>query len=134
MFSRRQQIGRTLIAVGGRRWRSAVRGGALGWLVGVGCLAVPGLGVLIAAGLILAARSGVAAGGTLGGLSGGLIGLGDPEYEALCYEGQRHEGNILHSVRVENSKKAGKVRTIVTDEGAEDSSTGSEPAVPERRA
>ncbi len=61
--------------------------GALGWLVGIGSLAIPGVGPLIAAGPILAALTGAAAGGAVGGLTGGLIGLGIPEYEAKRYEG-----------------------------------------------
>jgi hypothetical protein len=42
---------------------AGIIGGALGWLVGIGTLAIPGVGPLIAAGPILAALSGVAAGG-----------------------------------------------------------------------
>ena len=41
----------------------ALLGGALGWLVGIGALAIPGVGPLIAAGPILAALSGAALGG-----------------------------------------------------------------------
>src|SRR6188768_3186911 len=70
-------------------------GGALGWLVGIGALAIPGLGPFIAAGPIMAARSGAAAGAALGGLTGALIGLGIPEYEAKRYEGKIKEGNML---------------------------------------
>ena len=44
-----------------------VVGGALGWLVGIGALAIPGLGPFIAAGPIMAALSGAAAGAALGG-------------------------------------------------------------------
>src|SRR5438105_13733656 len=55
-----------------------VFGGALGWLVGIGALAIPGLGPFIAAGPIMAALSGAAAGATLGGITGALIGLGMP--------------------------------------------------------
>src|SRR5262245_64637628 len=60
----------------------AILGGALGWLAGIGALAIPGLGPLIAAGPILATLTGAAVGGTVGGATGGLIGLGIPEYEA----------------------------------------------------
>ena len=66
----------------------AVLGGALGWLVGVGSLAVPGVGPLIAAGPIMAALAGVGVGGAIGGLAGALIGMGIPEYEAKRYEGR----------------------------------------------
>src|SRR5215813_9304583 len=75
-----------------------VLGGVLGWLVGVGTLAIPGLGPVIAAGPIMAALSGAAAGATLGGITGALIGFGIPEYEAKRYEGKLKEGNLLISV------------------------------------
>src|SRR5258705_7555066 len=41
-----------------------VLGGALGWLVGLGSLAIPGLGPFIAAGPIMAALAGAGVGGT----------------------------------------------------------------------
>ena len=46
----------------------AVIGGAFGWLVGIGALAIPGLGAFIAAGPLVAALAGVGAGGAVGGL------------------------------------------------------------------
>ena len=73
-------------------------GGALGWLVGIGALAIPGLGPFIAAGPIMAALAGAAGGAAAGGLAGALIGLGIPEYEAKRYEGKIKDGNILMSV------------------------------------
>ena len=45
----------------------AVIGGALGWLVGIGALAIPGLGPFIAAGPIMAALAGIGVGGAVGG-------------------------------------------------------------------
>ena len=45
----------------------AVIGGALGWLAGIGTLALPGFGLLIAAGPIAAALAGVGIGSTVGG-------------------------------------------------------------------
>ena len=70
----------------------AVVGGALGWLAGIGALAIPGVGPLIAAGPIIAALTGVGVGGAVGGITGGLIGLGIPEYEAKRYEGRIKAG------------------------------------------
>src|SRR6202050_2347170 len=52
----------------------AVLGGALGWIVGIGALAIPGLGPFIAAGPIMAALAGVAGGGGGGGGAGRRIG------------------------------------------------------------
>ena len=59
----------------------AVLGGVLGWLVGIGSLAIPGVGPFIAAGPIVAALAGAGVGGAVGGLAGALVGMGIPEYE-----------------------------------------------------
>ena len=56
----------------------AVIGGTLGWLTGIGALAIPGVGPFIAAGPIVAALAGVGVGGAIGGIAGALIGLGIP--------------------------------------------------------
>lgn len=97
-----------------------VLGGALGWLVGIGALAIPGLGPFIAAGPIMAALSGAAAGAALGGLAGALVGLGIPEYEAKRYEGKVREGNVLISVHTENSDERSRAKRIFEQAGAED--------------
>src|SRR6059058_6490904 len=90
----------------------AVIGGGLGWLAGIGALAIPGLGPFIAAGPIVAALAGAGAGGALGGLTGALIGAGIPEYEAKRYEGRIRKGGILLSVHCDNAdwvKRAEKI-------------------------
>jgi hypothetical protein len=110
----------------------ALLGGALGWMAGIGALAIPGVGPLIAAGPILATLTGLAVGGTLGGVSGALVGLGIPEYEAKQYEGKLREGNILLCIHAKDSDEAKKARQILTEEKAESISTGSEAAVPAR--
>jgi hypothetical protein len=108
----------------------AVLGGALGWAAGIGALAIPGVGPFIAAGPILAALSGLAIGSAAGGLTGALVGLGIPEYEAKQYEGRLRQGHYLLSVHVDDWDEASRVRGIMSDEGAEDISTGSEADVP----
>jgi hypothetical protein len=110
----------------------AILGGALGWLAGIGALAIPGLGPLIAAGPILATLTGAAVGGTAGGLTGALVGMGIPEYEAKQYDSKLRQGNILLSVHTDDAEEAKLVRQIMTEEKAEDISTGSEAAVPSR--
>src|SRR5580704_13664967 len=82
----------------------AVIGGGLGWLAGIGALAIPGLGPFIAAGPIMAALAGVGVGGAVGGITGALIGMGIPEYEAKRYEGRVKDGGILLSVHSDNSE------------------------------
>jgi hypothetical protein len=103
----------------------ALVGGTLGWLAGIGALAIPGVGPLIAAGPIVAALTGVGVGGALGGITGALIGMGIPEYEAKRYEGRVKEGGILLSVHSDNSDWTKKAKDILELTGAEDvSSTG----------
>ena len=106
----------------------AVLGGALGWLTGIGALAIPGLGPLIAAGPIMAALSGAAIGGTVGGVTGALIGMGIPEFEAKRYEGKIKKGNTLISVHSDNAKETERAKVIFQDAKAEDISTSHEAA------
>jgi hypothetical protein len=103
----------------------AVIGGVLGLLAGIGALAIPGFGPLIAAGPIMAALAGVGAGGVVGGLTGALVGMGIPEYEAKRYEGRVKTGGILVSVHCDDSDWTKKAKVIMERTGAEDiSSTG----------
>src|SRR5262245_49877770 len=103
----------------------AVVGGTLGWLAGIGSLAIPGLGPFIAAGPIMAALAGAGVGGTVGGVVGALVGIGIPEYEAKRYEGRIKGGGILLSVHCDNSEWTKKAKRILEETGAEDvSSTG----------
>lgn len=107
-----------------------VIGGALGWVAGIGALAIPGVGPFIAAGPIVAALSGAAIGATVGGIAGGLIGLGIPEIEAKRYEGKVKAGNILISVHTEDSDENKRAKAIFTENGAEDICTTGEAATP----
>jgi len=100
-------------------------GGALGLLAGIGALAIPGVGPLIAAGPLLAALSGAAAGAAVGGIAGALIGLGIPELEAKRYENRLAEGNILISVHTETGDQVSRAKDILEKAGAEDISVTS---------
>jgi hypothetical protein len=103
----------------------AVLGGALGLLAGIGALAIPGVGPLIAAGPIMATLAGMGVGGTVGGLTGALVGLGIPEFEAKRYEGILQKGGILLSVHCATSDEVKHSKEILKATGAEDvSSTG----------
>src|SRR6201993_5307376 len=104
----------------------AVVGGVLGWLVGIGSLAIPGVGPFIAAGPIVAALAGAGVGGAIGGLAGALVGMGIPEYEAKRYEGRIKEGGILLSVHSDNSDWTSKAKDILKRTGAEDISSAGE--------
>jgi len=104
----------------------AVLGGVLGWLAGVGALAIPGVGPLVAAGPIMALLAGASVGGAVGGVAGGLIGWGIPEYEAKRYEGQIKNGGILVSVHCDDSEWVNRAKRIFEDGGAHDVSSTSE--------
>jgi Protein of unknown function (DUF3341) len=104
----------------------AVIGGGLGWLAGIGALAIPGLGPFIAAGPIMAALAGVGVGGAVGGITGALIGMGIPEYEAKRYEGRVKEGGILLSVHSDNSEWTKRAKEILEHTGAQDVSSAGE--------
>jgi hypothetical protein len=103
-----------------------VIGGALGWLAGIGALAIPGIGPLIAAGPIIGALSGIGAGGVIGGIAGALIGMGIPEYEAKRYEGMVKSGSILLSVHADSSDWTNKAKRILENTGATDIGSASE--------
>src|SRR5437764_3230023 len=104
-------------------------GGVLGWLAGIGGLAIPGVGPLIAAGPIMAALSGAAVGAAAGGLTGGLIGLGIPEYEARRYQERLKEGNVLVSVHSDSSEETARAKDIFARNGGEDIASACEESV-----
>jgi hypothetical protein len=105
-----------------------VLGGALGWLTGIGALAIPGVGPFIAAGPIVAALAGAGAGGAIGGFIGALVGMGIPEYEAKRYEGRIRSGGMLMSVHCDNADWVGRAKKIMRETGAEDIGSASEAA------
>ena len=86
-------------AIGG-----GVLGGVLGLLVGVGALAIPGIGPVLAAGPLAAALGtagastvvGAGIGAAAGGIIGALVGAGVPEEDANFYaEGVRRGGTLV---------------------------------------
>jgi hypothetical protein len=106
----------------------AILGGALGWLVGIGALAIPGVGPFLAAGPIVTALAGVGAVGALGGITGALVGAGIPEYEAKRFEGRLKKGGILLSVHCDDNDWAKRAVEIMKQCGAENIATSSEAA------
>lgn len=104
----------------------AAVGGVLGWLVGIGALAIPGVGPLVAAGPIVAALAGAGAAGATGGLVGGLIGAGIPEIEAKRYEGRIRDGGYLISVHCDDREWASRAKEILEATGGRDVVSASE--------
>jgi hypothetical protein len=104
-------------------------GAVLGWLAGIGTVAIPGVGPFIAAGPIMAALGGAAVGGATGGILGMLAGMGIPEYEAKRYEGKLHEGNILVSVHTDDMEERSRAKKVFEQNGAEDIGVAAEATV-----
>src|SRR5690242_12595492 len=103
-----------------------VIGGTLGLLAGLGALAIPGIGPLIAAGPIIGALTGLGVGGAVGGIAGALVGMGIPEYEAKRYEGHVKNGGTLLSVHCDTSEQVALAKDALKATGAIDISSGGE--------
>ena len=97
-------------------------GGVAGWLVGIGALAIPGVGPIIAAGPIAAALGGAALGAAGGGIIGALTGAGVPEDEARWYDEQFRGGGILVTVNARG--RYDEAMSIMREYGGRDASSG----------
>ncbi|MBE7202356.1 MAG: hypothetical protein INR70_31765 [Parafilimonas terrae] len=78
-----------------------VLGGGAGLLAGLGLLAIPGLGPVVAAGWLVSALTGAGVGAAAGGLIGGLTGAGLSEGEAETYAEGLRRGGTLVTVRAD---------------------------------
>src|SRR5438105_5947634 len=100
----------------------AVAGGLLGglggWLVGIGALAIPGVGPFIAAGAFATALGGAAIGAGVGAIAGALVGMGVPKEEAEYYEGEVKSGRTLVTVRADG--RYDEAQRILRQHGAYD--------------
>lgn len=108
-------------------------GGTLGLLAGLGALAIPGVGPLIAAGPIVGALAGAGAGGAVGSLVGALVGMGIPEYEAKRYEGRVKDGGVLLSVHCDSSGEVKRAKELLEQTGAQDIASSGEKAASTHR-
>jgi len=108
-------------------------GGTLGLLAGLGALAIPGVGPLIAAGPIVGALAGAGAGGAVGSLVGALIGMGIPEYEAKRYEGHVKNGGVLLSVHCDTSEEIKNAKELLARTGAQDIASSGEKSASTQR-
>ena len=88
----------------------AVLGGGAGVLAGLGLLAIPGIGPVVAAGWLASTALGAAAGAVAGGAAGGIVGAmtndGVPEKEAHVYAEGVRRGGTLVSARVPDDRVA----------------------------
>lgn len=104
----------------------AVLGGTLGWLAGIGTLAIPGIGPFVAAGPILGGLAGAGIGGAVGGIAGALVGMGIPEYEAKRFESSVKDGGLLLSVHAGEGDWVSRAKEIFKQCGAHDISSSAE--------
>jgi hypothetical protein len=81
----------------------AAAGGAVGLLTGLGLMAIPGVGPVVAAGWLASAALGAVAGGATGGLVGSLIGAGVPDEHAHVYSEALRRGGSLVTVKAEDN-------------------------------
>jgi hypothetical protein len=81
----------------------AAVGGVVGILTGLGIMAIPGVGPLVAAGWLATTLAGAGAGAVAGGLVGALTGAGVSREEAEVYEEGVRRGNTLVSVRADEA-------------------------------
>ena len=93
-----------------------VVGGGAGLLAGLGMLAIPGVGPVVAAGWLVATMAGAAAGAAAGGATGGIIGsltnAGVSEEHAHVYAEGVRRGGTLVTARV-NENRAQEVDAIM---------------------
>jgi hypothetical protein len=81
----------------------AATGGGAGLLAGLGLLAIPGLGPVVAAGWFAATAAGAAAGAVTGGIIGALVDAGTSEPDAHVYSEAVRRGGTLLTVRTDSA-------------------------------
>ncbi len=75
-------------------------GGSIGWLAGLGSLAIPGIGLFIAAGPILGFLTGIAVGRAVGNLNGAMIEeMGIPDASLPRYKDGLNAGQVVISAK-----------------------------------
>jgi hypothetical protein len=104
-------------AIGG-----GVLGGVIGLLAGVGALAIPGVGPIIAGGTLATTLAGAGIGAAAGGLLGALVGMGVPEEDAQHFDQAFRAGGTL--VTVNAGARADEARTCLSENGADVGSMG----------
>jgi uncharacterized protein (TIGR02271 family) len=94
-----------------------VVGGVVGLLAGVGALAIPGIGPIIAGGALASTLAGAGIGAAAGGLLGALVGMGIPEEDARHFEQGFKQGGIL--VTVDAGARSAEARQSLLESGAD---------------
>jgi uncharacterized membrane protein len=95
--------------------------GSLGGIVlSLAAMAVPGVGMVVAAGPLLAALGGAGIGAVAGGLIGALTDFGVPEEDAQYYAEGVRRGDAVVTIRANTAADAERARNIMNDSGAVD--------------
>ena len=102
-----------------------VLGGGAGLLAGLGMLAIPGVGPVVAAGWLIATAVGAGVGAASGGLLGSLAGVGVPEQDAHVYAEGVRRGGTLVTVRAEEGMVA-NVERVLEQHGTVDTASRGE--------
>ena len=89
-----------------------ILGGGAGLLAGLGMLAIPGVGPVVAAGWLIATLTGAGVGAAGGGLLGSLVGAGVPEEHAHTYAEGVRRGGTLVTVRADESQ-ASRIEAVL---------------------
>jgi len=89
-------------------------GGLAGLLIGAGLVAIPGLGIIAAAGPI----TGLIGGAATGGIIGGLVDMVIPEEESKRYESDIRGGKVVFTMKTDE-EKGEDIRNILQANGAE---------------
>ncbi|HYF22046.1 MAG TPA: hypothetical protein VD929_01480 [Caulobacteraceae bacterium] len=101
-------------------------GGGAGLLAGLGMLAIPGLGPVVAAGWLASTAAGAAAGALAGGAAGGLLGAlkdsGHSDEDAQVYAEGVRRGGTLVSVRVDEGRRM-EVEQLLNQSSGVDAAT-----------
>lgn len=102
-------------------------GGGAGLLAGLGMLAIPGLGPVVAAGWLVSTAVGAAIGAAAGGVTGGLLGAlkdaGHTDEEAHVYAEGVRRGGTLVSVRCESGDHRALAERVLNGVGGVDAQT-----------
>ncbi len=103
-------------------------GGGLGWLAGLGALAIPGIGLFVAAGPILGFLTGIAVGRSLGNLHGAMIEeMGIPDAFLAQYDAALKDGKIVVSARCDDAALRERISETMGQVGLE--AVGSTPEI-----
>jgi hypothetical protein len=102
-------------------------GGGAGLLAGLGMLAIPGLGPVVAAGWLASTAVGAAVGAAAGGATGGLLGAlkdaGHSDEDAHVYAEGVRRGGTLVSVKPSNDTDAATAEQILNGGGGVDATS-----------